>query len=128
MQKRHRHALLAAALAALIGGLAACASTVTHDKLEQRTAQAIGREVGSFSITDFSEETGGRTNYTARARDGATWRCYQYSPTGFQKAMSFGQIPDSDAICTPMARGSAPAAEGKPAGGCNALLKAAGRC
>ena len=108
--------------------LSGCAATIAQDGLEQRTSQAIGRQVGSFSISDRSEETGGRINYTAKARDGATWQCYMYSATGFQRAMSFGQTPHSDAVCTQMARGSAPAAAPAAAPNCNALLKAAGRC
>jgi len=129
-----RLAPLAAALALLAG----CAATITQDGLEQRTAQAIGRSVGQFAITDRSEETGGRINYTVNTRDGATYRCYLYGATGFQKAMSFGQVPHSDAICTAMAGGpsrsgnqgpATPGQSGRSVGGeCNALLRAAGRC
>jgi hypothetical protein len=118
------HFRLIAPFATVLALLAGCAATITQDGLEQRTAQAIGRSVGQFSITDRSEETGGRINYTVN--------------TGFQKAMSFGQIPHSDAICTAMAGGKGgsgpqgPAAtgqKGRSTGGeCNALLRAAGRC
>ncbi|MBH1964728.1 MAG: hypothetical protein I8H77_10360 [Comamonadaceae bacterium] len=123
-----------AALALLTG----CASTIDQAGLEQRTAQAIGRSVGQFTITDRTEESGGRINYTVNTRDGEAYRCYLYGVTGLQKAVTFGQTPHSDAICTAMAggqnRGSkqAPAAagqRGRNAGGeCNALLRAAGRC
>lgn len=126
------------ALAATLVLLAGCAATITQDGLEQRTALAIGRAVGQFTISDRSEEAGGRINYTVRARDGAAYRCYLYGATGFQKAMSFGQTPHSDAICTVMAGGKSgggnagPAAAGpagRGAGGeCNALLRAAGKC
>ena len=117
---------MALALALLTG----CAATIDQDGLEQRTAQAIGRPAGQFTITDRSEETGGRINYTASTRDGKAYRCYLYGATGFQKAMSFGQTPHSDAICTAMAGGSG---KGGPAvkdagAACNALLRAAGRC
>ena len=122
---------IALALALLTG----CAATIDQDGLEQRTAQAIGRPSGQFSIADRSEETGGRINYTASTRDGKVYRCYLYGATGFQKAMSFGQTPHSDAICTAMAGGAgkgsqpAPAAAAKGSGAeCNALLRAAGRC
>jgi hypothetical protein len=128
-------ALLATALALLAG----CAATITQDGLEQRTAQALGRSVGQFTISERSEETGGRINYTVNTRDGTAYRCYLYGATGFQKAMSFGQIPHSDAICTAIVGGpgrsghQGPAAAGQPArspgdGDCNALLRAAGRC
>ena len=107
-------------------GLSGCAATISQEGLEQRTSAAIGRQVGAFTITHKSEETGGRINYTAKTTDGATYQCYMYSATGFQKAMSFGQTPNSDAICTPMA-GKAAAPAAAPAS-CNALSKAAGKC
>ena len=123
---------------------AGCASTLDQSGLEQRTAQAIGRTADQFTITDRQEETGGRVNYTVNTRDGATYRCYVYGATGFQKAMSFGQTPHSDAICTAMvasksgssspaaaapAASPAPAARGRNASPeCNALQKPAGRC
>ncbi|MES2955013.1 MAG: hypothetical protein V4711_06125 [Pseudomonadota bacterium] len=116
-------------VALLVLGLTGCAATISQDGLEQRTSAAIGRNVGTFTITKTGEETGGRINYTAKTKDGATYQCYMYSATGFQKAMSFGQTPHSDAVCTQMGRGgAAPAADSKPAANCNALLKAAGRC
>ncbi len=127
-----------APLATALALLAGCAATITQDGLEQRTAQAIGRSVGQFTISERSEETGGRINYTVNARDGAVYSCYLYGATGFQKAMSFGQIPHSDAICTAKVGGKsgnsnqAPAAAGQSGGSaggdCNALLRAAGRC
>lgn len=124
---------LVTALAFLTG----CASTLDQEGLEQRTAQAIGRSVGQFTIDDRTEETGGRINYTANTRDGLAYRCYLYGATGFQKAMSFGQTPHSDAICTAVAgsrsRGNQGATAPRPrdpgAGlECNALLRKAGRC
>lgn len=145
MKSSTRPALLWAAPAVTaLALLSGCASTLDQRGLEQRTAQAIGRSVGQFSITDREEETGGRINYTVNTLDGMAYRCYLYGATGFQKAMSFGQTPHSDAICTAMvasksgssspaavapAAAPAPAARGRSAGPeCNALLKAAGRC
>lgn len=118
------------ALALLTG----CAATIDQNGLEQRTAQAIGRPAGQFTITDRSEETGGRINYTASTRDGKAYRCYLYGATGYQKAMSFGQTPHSDAICTALVGGAGKALPAQPEGvkgagaKCNALLRAAGRC
>ncbi len=136
--------LWAAPAVAALALLSGCASTLDQRGLEQRTAQAIGRSVGQFSITDREEETGGRINYTVNTLDGMAYRCYLYGATGFQKAMSFGQTPHSDAICTAMAASKsgtsspaaaapaaapAAAARGRSASPeCNALLKAAGRC
>jgi hypothetical protein len=141
--KSRMHLLSAAPVACAIATVAlltGCASTLDQSGLEQRTGQAIGRTAGQFTITDRQEETGGRVNYTVNTRDGATYRCYVYGATGFQKAMSFGQTPHSDAICTAMVGGSnsnsgnpAPAAAAEPRGRsagkeCNALLRTAGRC
>lgn len=120
--KRSSGAVLAMAVLATLGG---CATTIDDSGIEQRTASAVGRPVGSFTISDRSEESGGRINYTVKTREGATYRCYLYSPTTFVKVMTFGQTPNSDAICSAMGRGGAGAA---PAPTCNALLKAAGKC
>lgn len=126
-----------APLPAALALLAGCATTLTQDGLEQRTAQAIGRPVGQFTITDRTEETGGRINYTVNTRDGAVYRCYLYGATAFQKAISFGQIPHSDAVCTAVKGGKGDSANPGPAapgpspgtaGACNPLLRAAGRC
>lgn len=126
---------LAIATAAAL--LAGCAATTSQQTLEQRTAQAIGRSVGQFTVSDKTEETGGRINYTVNTRDGVAYSCYMVGATGFQKAMSFGQIPDSDAICTARVGGNprggnpgaaAPSQPGRAGEACNALLRAAGRC
>lgn len=77
-----------------------CAATIDTQSLEQLTAQALGRSVGQFDITERTEETGGRIHYTVTTRDGVAYGCHLYGVTGFQKAMSFGQIPNSDALCT----------------------------
>ena len=119
--------------------LTGCAATIDQTGLEQRTAQAIGRAPGQFTISDRTEETGGRINYTVQTHDRKTYRCYLYGATVFQRTMSFGQTPHSDAICTQtvQVQGSAASRNGtaqtappaqtdvKP---CNALLRAAGRC
>jgi len=112
-----------ACLASLLA-LSGCGTTVTQQGLEQRTSQAIGREIGTFTISDQQKEEGsnGRINYRVRTREGAGYSCYMYSPSQFQKAMTFGQVPQSDAICTPMG------GQGGAAPACNALLRAAGRC
>lgn len=122
-----RHLSLTTVFLLTLGG---CAATIDQGGIDQRTSLAIGREVGTFTISDRSEESGGRINYTVKARDGAVFKCYLYSATGFQRAMTFGQTPHSDAICTPFGKSGAAAAPAAPnAGGqCNALLKAAGRC
>ena len=124
-RKHFHHPYLGATLLIALG-VSGCAATISQEGLDQRTSVAIGRQVGAFTISNKSEETGGRINYTAKTSDGATYQCYMYSATGFQKAMSFGQTPNSDAICTAMVgKGAAPAAASNS---CNALSKAAGKC
>ena len=115
-----RTALLCVAFATLSAG---CTAVVTQDGIEQRAAHATSQPVGTFTITDKVEGDAGRIDFTVLARSGATYRCYMYSATAFQRAMSFGQTPHSDAICTAMKGGAAPA---KPL--CDALGKAAGKC
>lgn len=110
------------ALAAAFGA-AGCAAVISKDGIEQRAAQATGAPVGTFTISDQTEGDAGRIDFTVTTKAGAVYRCYLYSATGFQRAMSFGQTPHSDAICTAMKGGAAPA---KPS--CDALSKAAGKC
>lgn len=116
-----------AAAALIVTGLAGCAATIDQGGLEQTTSASIGRQVGDFTITEKTEGTGGRIDYKVRTKDGVNYSCLMYSATGFQKAMSFGQTPNSSAICTQMVKGSTPAAAA-PAASCNVLLKAAGKC
>lgn len=113
--------------------LAGCAATqVPQDKLEQRTAMAIGRDVGAFTISNQAMESdgGGRMNYTVTTKDGALYQCYIYEAPPLAKITTFGMAPTtSDAICTQKGgakAGKAAHKEASPA--CNALLKAAGRC
>ena len=118
--------------------LSGCAATgVSQDKLEQRTSMAIGRDVGSFTISGQQMESGGggRLNYDAKTPDGTVYKCYVIEGSGLQKMMSFGMVPfTSDAICTKFGRepntSSSKAAPKQPTAnvGCNALLKAAGKC
>jgi hypothetical protein len=110
------------ALLPLVMALAGCAATVTQEGVEQRTSMAIGRPAGSFTIANQTEGNAGRIDYSVKTKDGKTFNCYMYSATGLQRAMSFGQTPHSDAVCS-LQSGAGPA----PAP-CNALEKAAGRC
>lgn len=86
----------------LSAGLTGCAATIAQQGLEERTSLAIGQSAGTFTISDQTPSTGGRIDYTVRTAKGGVYRCYLYSATQFQKAMSFGQTPHSDAVCTAM--------------------------
>jgi hypothetical protein len=52
--------------------LSGCAATINQSGLEQRTAQAIGQPTGQFTITERTEETGGRINYNVSTKNGGT--------------------------------------------------------
>ena len=117
-----RAARCGVALLPIVLALAGCAATITQDGVEQRTSIAIGRPAGSFTISNQTEGSAGRIDYSVKTKDGKTFTCYMYSATGFQRGMSFGQTPHSDAIC--IAQAGAIAVEAS----CNALDKAAGRC
>ena len=95
-----------AAALALTATLAGCAATIDTAGIEQRTAMAIGRPVGSFTLANQTEGTGGRIDYRVKAKDGAEFQCYLYGATGFQRVMSFGQTPHSDAVCSSLSAGS----------------------
>ena len=114
--------LCAGTIVPLVLGMAGCAATINQDGIEQRTATAIGRPAGSFTISNQTEGTAGRIDYSVKTKEGASYQCYMYSATTFQRVMSFGQTPHSDAVCSAMSGAvAAPAA-------CNALNKAAGKC
>lgn len=102
----HLHASTTRPLAclglALALALSGCAATIDQGGLEQRTAMAIGRPAGTFAISNQVEGTGGRIDYKVRTREGAEFQCYLYSATAFQRVMSFGQTPHSDAMCSGM--------------------------
>lgn len=111
--------------------LGACSSTIKQEGVEERASMATSRPVGSFTITDQVEAGGGRIEFKVKAKDGANFQCYMYSATAFQKAMSFGQTPHSDAVCTQMGKSNSSSTSNNgtaPAPACNALLKAAGKC
>jgi hypothetical protein len=94
-------------LAALCSG---CASvTVTDNTLEQRTANATGMAVGSFTITDRVDD-GLTTRYLAKGKSGQTFNCYV---TG---TVSFLGRQVSDAQCNSPGRNEGGAAD-------NALLR-----
>ena len=117
-----RAARCGVALLPIVLALAGCAATINQDGVEQRTSIAIGRPAGSFTISNQKEGSAGRIDYSVKTKDGKTFTCYMYSATGFQRGMSFGQTPHSDAICIAQAGAIAVAAP------CNALERAAGQC
>ncbi|MDR7119680.1 hypothetical protein [Rheinheimera soli] len=100
-----------------------------EDKAQQKIAFAIGREVGSFTITNQreGEAPGGsvRTEYAISTKEGTRYNCYIYESSGFGKVMSFGMSSGSDAVCSVLEAGGT---EQKSGTVCNTLLKAAGKC
>nr|WP_286197724.1 hypothetical protein [Variovorax boronicumulans] len=118
-----------AGLAAAAFITAGCASVaVTGDAIERNTAQALGLNPGTFTISNRADE-GVKTTYNVDTQAGRRYSCYV---TGTVSVM--GRVV-SDAVCTELAGGRgqaratpAPAAAPAAAPACNALLKAAGRC
>ena len=94
-------------LVALCSGCASVA--VTDNTLEQRTANATGMAVGSFTMTDRVDD-GLTTRYLARGKSGQTFNCYV---TG---TVSFLGRQVSDAQCYPPDRNGGGKAD-------NALLR-----
>lgn len=81
-------------LVAFAGVLSGCASmVVTDEKLQQRTAFALGLDVDSFTIANRSDE-GIRTDYSVKTKSGQSYNCYM---TGI---FSFVGPAVSDAICS----------------------------
>ena len=92
---------------------------------------AIGREISKFKITN-SQATEAPTGYngmqyTVKTDDGATFKCDIFEPTGFVKVMTFGGGAGVSALCTDFSKGSSNTGKTNNAG-CNALLRAAGKC
>jgi hypothetical protein len=104
-----------------------CASVaVTNDAIERNTAQALGLNPGTFSVSNRADD-GIKTTYNVTTQAGKRYSCYV---TGTVSVM--GRMV-SDALCTEMAGGrsqgtTTPAPAPAAAGPCNALLRAAGRC
>lgn len=120
--------IAALAAAALLAGCASVA--VTDDLIVQRTAFALSLQPNEFTISNRSD-SGVRTDYTVTTRTGRTFQCYVGGSVSV-----VGRVV-SDAICSPMGGGAAagnpaPTGTAQPpaanAPGCNALLRAAGRC
>ena len=101
------------------------------NKADQKISMAIGQEVGTFSIASQQkiESPGGTdaTQYTVKTKAGKTFKCDIFEPSGFGKVMSWGMASGSSAMCTDFTASSADQGKTNKAG-CNALLKAAGKC
>ena len=113
---------LVATIAPLLG---ACASmAVTDDVIVTHTSRALGLDKSQFTISDRAD-SGVQTTYTARTKTGKTFSCYVEGSVSVM-----GRVV-SDALCSEMNKGGAPATPGAGAPinpACNALLRAAGRC
>lgn len=94
----------------LIALCSGCASVaVTDNTLEQRTANATGMAVGSFTVTDRVDD-GMTTRYLVKGKSGQTFNCYV---TG---TVSFLGRQVSDAQCNSLGRNERGTAD-------NALLR-----
>jgi hypothetical protein len=102
-----------------------------NGKAEKKISQAIGQEVGEFSITDQqkADAPGGYegTQYTVKTNTGKTYKCEILEPSGFGRVISFGMSTGAGAMCTDFTKGSKDTGKTNKAS-CNPLLKAAGKC
>lgn len=92
--------------------IASCATggTQPNDADAQKAAFALGTTPNNVTITNRRTEMG-KVLFNA-SHNGRVFQCYYTSTIGIT----------SDAICSPTDGGA------KPAGSCNDLLKAAGKC
>ncbi len=110
---------LAAAL--FCGALVGCASVaVTDDAIVQRTAFALALDSKDFTISNRVDD-GTTSRYQVRTRAGRQYNCFVGG------SISVLGRTVSEAICTETGRDGAARPATTP-GGCNALLKAAGKC
>ncbi|WP_446809632.1 hypothetical protein ACH50O_20645 [Methylomonas sp. 2BW1-5-20] len=117
--------------------LAGCATTANNTsaqgsgKAETKISMAIGREAGSFKITNSqaTEAPAGYNGvqYTVKTDDGATFKCEILEPSGFGKVATWGMASGADAMCTDFTKGSSDIGKTNNAS-CNQLLRAAGKC
>lgn len=82
------------------------------DKVQSRTADALGLETDDFTVSDL-EKDGVATRYRVTTNDGEKYSCYVTSTSGLTGFLS-GGASVSDAVCNQ---------KGKPA--TNPLLEAA---
>src|SRR3546814_20395081 len=59
------------------------------DKVQSRTADALGLETGDFPVSDL-EKAGVATRYRVTNNSGETYSCYVTSPSGFFGFLSGG--------------------------------------
>jgi hypothetical protein len=109
---------LAAITFTMLSGCAA--QMITPQHLQQRTEVALGMEAAQFTISDRVDDSVS-TRYKVTTRDGRRFNCTVGG------AFSFAGGVVTDAICHPFGN-SASTSSGVSVPGCNALLKAAGRC
>src|SRR3546814_9762027 len=67
------------------------------DKVQSRTADALGLETGDFTVSDL-EKDGVATRYRVTTNSGEQYSCYVTSTSGFVGFMS-GGASVSDAVC-----------------------------
>ncbi|WP_346288291.1 hypothetical protein [Zoogloea sp.] len=108
--------------ALLLGsGMVGCASVaVTDDAIVQRTAFALALDSKDFTVSNRVDD-GTTTRYQVRTRAGRQYNCFVGG------SISVLGRTVSEAICTETGRDGAARPAATP-GGCNALLKAAGKC
>lgn len=114
-----KHSLAAALCCSALVGCASVA--VTDDAIVQRTAFALALDSKDFTISNRVDD-GTTTRYQVRTRTGRQYNCFVGG------SISVLGRTVSEAICTETGRDGAARPSAATPGGCNALLKAAGKC
>lgn len=118
-----RKSLLATAVIGLITttGCVMQSATVSDDLLAQRAAFTLGVDQKTLSIANRMDE-GETVRYQVLLNSGARFNCSIGRPPAMM-GRPMGSV--SDAICTAIGNNGTAT---NPAGSCNSLLKAAGKC
>ena len=107
------------------------AAAANDDKAIKKISMAIGEEPANFSIAARAAAeapTGyNGTQYTVNTRDGKTFKCEIFEPSGVGKLFTFGMASGASALCTDFTSGSKDKGKTNKAS-CNDLLRAAGKC
>ena len=128
-------AVSSAAPNASSSGAAAIAEATTpvavSDKAMKKISQSIGEEIGDFRVTKQEEveaPTGyNGVQYTVQTNSGSKYKCEILEPSKLGKIATWGMGSGASAMCTDFTKGSQDKGKTNQAG-CNALLRAAGKC
>lgn len=97
MSNKSTMTVMAFACALLASGNAMAGKLAPLDKIQDRTADALGLDADEFTVSDL-EKDGVSTRYVVTTKKGEKYKCYVTSTSGLTGFMS-GGASVSDAIC-----------------------------